>query len=138
MTKKRKMKMMMKTDNSLNEEKVLRRTIEVLNEFCITANLKGKSYLRSAICQIAKDETAIENIMKILYADIAKSFNTTVSRVERCIRFAVCTGWDRCNPEVKKKYFGSFVDLHIIPTNSEFIANIAEYIRYEITGLITA
>ena len=117
----------------LNQE-IFRKATEVLDDFCITANLKGKPYLRYALLQVVIDETLIYNMTKGLYVNVSEAFDVTVSKVERCMRFAIQTGWDRSATEVKEKYFGAMADLFTAPTVSEFVANVAERIRFEITG----
>ena len=102
-------------------------TSSVLREFSIPLNLKGCQYLREAIILTAKDTQLVHSVMKRLYPEVAKKFNTTPSRVERDIRHAIEVAWDRGDIEVLQKYFGYTVsNIKGKPTNSEFIAMIAD------------
>lgn len=101
----------------------------VLREIGIPAHLTGYPYIHRAIEMVIQDSTLIHNITKVLYAEIAKEFNTTPSRVERAIRHAVEVSWERGNPDVLRRYFGYTVSVSKgRPTNSEFIAQTARII----------
>lgn len=95
----------------------------------VPANLSGYSYLQYAIELVKNDFSYLRAITKRLYPAVAKEFNTTASRAERCIRHAIETGWNRGNIEFQNKLFGYTVDSNKgIPTNSEFIATVADYL----------
>lgn len=102
----------------------------MLHQIGIPAHIKGYLYLRDAILMVVEDIDLLGSITKILYPEIATRFNTTPSRVERAIRHAIEVAWARNNAEIIKKFFG-----HTIctekgkPTNSEFIAMIADHLR---------
>ncbi len=82
------------------------------------------------------DVELLGSITKVLYPDIAKKFDTTPSRVERAIRHAIEVAWNRGNYESISKMFGYTVHhLKSKPTNSEFIAMIADKIRIEMVAV---
>lgn len=109
------------------------RVTEVLHNLGVPAHIKGYNYLREAIIYAVNDKTALEAITKILYSHVAKTFGTTGSRVERAIRHAIETAWDRGDLEVIQDYFGYTVSLQKgKPTNGEFIALIADTVRLEL------
>lgn len=96
------------------------------------AHIKGYQYIRDAITMVIEDMDAINSITKILYPTVAKHYNTTPSRVERAIRHAIEVAWDRGNPDVLNDLFGyTILSSKGKPTNSEFIAMIADKIRLE-------
>lgn len=105
---------------------------DIIHEVGVPAHIKGYQYLREAIILSVKDMEMLNSITKILYPTIAKTFNTTPSRVERAIRHAIEVAWDRGNMEVLNEYFGYTVNIGKgKPTNSEFIALIADRIRLQ-------
>lgn len=109
-----------------------KRVTEVIHEIGVPAHIKGYKYLREAIVQAVNDPGVIEGITKILYPQLAKTFDTTASRVERAIRHAIEVAWDRGDLDTLQRYFGFTVsNLKGKPTNSEFIALIADQIRLE-------
>ena len=109
-----------------------RRVTEVIHDIGVPAHIKGYKYLREAIVQAVNDPGTIEGITKVLYPQIAKTFDTTASRVERAIRHAIEVAWDRGDLDTLQNYFGYTVsNLKGKPTNSEFIALIADKIRLE-------
>lgn len=112
-----------------------RRVTEIIHHIGVPAHIKGYNYLREAITLAVKDQTMIEGITKVLYPDIAKTFNTTASRVERAIRHAIEVAWDRGDLDVLQQYFGYTVsNTKGKPTNSEFIALIADKVRLELNA----
>lgn len=97
------------------------------------AHIKGYQYLREAIMMVVNDIEVINQITKQLYPDIAKRFNTTPSRVERAIRHAIEVAWGRGQTDVVEAIFGYTVSASKgKPTNSEFIAMIADKLRLEL------
>lgn len=109
-----------------------RRVTETIHHIGVPAHIKGYNYLREAIILAVKDKSMIERITKMLYPEIAKTFNTTTSRVERAIRHAIEVAWERGDLDVLHQYFGYTVSsTKGKPTNSEFIALIADKIRLE-------
>ena len=110
-----------------------RRVTEIIHHIGVPAHIKGYNYLREAIILCVKDQTLIEGITKVLYPEISKTFNTTPSRVERAIRHAIEVAWDRGDLDVLQQYFGYTVSIiKGKPTNSEFIALIADKVRLEL------
>ena len=102
----------------------------MIHEIGVPAHIKGYQYLREAIMMSVEDASMISSITKILYPTIAKKFQTTPSRVERAIRHAIEVAWSRGRMETLDALFGYTVDIGKgKPTNSEFIALIADHIR---------
>jgi len=107
----------------------------IIKEIGVPAHIKGYSYLREAITMVYYDVELLGSVTKILYPEIAKKFNTTSSRVERAIRHAIEVAWNRGNYEVISEMFGYTVHhLKSKPTNSEFIAMIADKLRIELVA----
>ena len=105
---------------------------DMIHEIGVPAHIKGYQYLREAIMMSVEDPGMISSITKILYPTIAKRFQTTPSRVERAIRHAIEVAWSRGRMETLDAMFGYTIDTGKgKPTNSEFIALIADKIRLE-------
>ena len=105
----------------------------IIHEIGIPAHIKGYQYLRHAIIMVVNDLDIINSITKELYPTVAKDFNTTPSRVERAIRHAIEVAWDRGDTEVLNSFFGyTIANSKGKPTNSEFIAMIADKLRLQI------
>ena len=103
---------------------------DMIHEIGVPAHIKGYQYLREAIMMSVDDPAMISSITKILYPTIAKRFQTTPSRVERAIRHAIEVAWSRGKMETLDALFGYTIDTGKgKPTNSEFIALIADRIR---------
>lgn len=103
---------------------------DMIHEIGVPAHIKGYQYLREAIMMSVDDPGMISSITKILYPTIAKRFQTTPSRVERAIRHAIEVAWSRGRMETLDALFGYTIDTGKgKPTNSEFIALIADKIR---------
>ena len=112
----------------------------VIHEIGVPAHIKGYQYLRQAIIIAVEDMDVINAITKVLYPQVAKAFGTTPSRVERAIRHAIEVAWDRGDLEILQKYFGYTVSTAKgKPTNSEFIALIADKLQLQMknSGLIS-
>jgi len=104
----------------------------VIHEIGVPAHIKGYQYLREAIIITVNDMEVINAVTKVLYPAVAKRFSTTPSRVERAIRHAIEVAWDRGDLETLQKYFGYTVNsTKGKPTNSEFIALIADRLTLE-------
>lgn len=102
---------------------------DIIHEIGVPAHIKGYQYLREAIILTVNDMDIINSVTKTLYPTVAKKFNTTSSRVERAIRHAIEVAWDRGDIEVLQKFFGYTVsNIKGKPTNSEFIAMIADFL----------
>ena len=105
----------------------------MIHEVGVPAHIKGYQYLREAIMMVVNDIDVINQITKQLYPDIAKTFGTTPSRVERAIRHAIEVAWGRGKQDVVENIFGYTVSASKgKPTNSEFIAMIADKLRLEL------
>lgn len=106
---------------------------EIIHEIGIPAHIKGYQYLRHAIMMVVNDLDIINSITKELYPTVAKDFNTTSSRVERAIRHAIEVAWDRGDTDVLNSFFGyTIANSKGKPTNSEFIAMIADKLRLQL------
>lgn len=104
----------------------------IIHEIGVPAHIKGYLYLREAITMVYNDVELLGSITKILYPAIAKKFNTTASRVERAIRHAIEVAWSRGNMDSIGQMFGYTVsNSKAKPTNSEFIAMVADKLRLE-------
>lgn len=104
----------------------------IIHEIGVPAHIKGYQYLREAIIIAVGDMEVINAVTKILYPEVAKRFGTTASRVERAIRHAIEVAWDRGDLETLQKYFGYTVsNSKGKPTNSEFIAMIADRLQLQ-------
>ena len=104
----------------------------IIHEIGVPAHIKGYLYLREAITMVYNDIELLGSITKILYPAIAKKFNTTASRVERAIRHAIEVAWSRGNMDSIGQLFGYTVsNSKAKPTNSEFIAMVADKLRLE-------
>ena len=108
------------------------RVTAIIHDVGVPAHIKGYQYLREAILIAVKDMEVINAVTKVLYPAVAKRYGTTASRVERAIRHAIEVAWDRGDLETLQKYFGYTVsNAKGKPTNSEFIAMIADRLRLE-------
>jgi len=107
-------------------------TTQTIHEVGVPAHIKGYQYLRVAIMMSVNDIEMLNSITKILYPTIAKQFQTTPSRVERAIRHAIEVAWSRGKMDTIDDLFGYTINNGKgKPTNSEFIALIADKIRLE-------
>ncbi len=115
------------------QEQSLESTVtSIIHEIGVPAHIKGYQYLREAIIIAVEDMDVINAVTKILYPEVAKRFSTTASRVERAIRHAIEVAWDRGDLETLQKYFGYTVsNAKGKPTNSEFIAMIADRLQLQ-------
>lgn len=102
----------------------------IIHKIGVPAHIKGYHYLRESIKLAVKDSEIINSVTKQLYPTVAKKFGTTSSRVERAIRHAIEVAWDRGDVEVLTSFFGYTIrNTRGKPTNSEFIAMIADKLR---------
>ena len=105
----------------------------IIHEIGVPAHIKGYQYLREAIIIAVNDMDVINAITKVLYPQVAKAFNTTPSRVERAIRHAIEVAWDRGDLDTLQRFFGYTVsNTKGKPTNSEFIALIADKLQLQL------
>ena len=102
----------------------------IIHQIGVPAHIKGYQYLRTAILMTISDSDVINSVTKILYPTVAKKYQTTTSRVERAIRHAIEVAWDRGDVDTLNSYFGYTIqNSRGKPTNSEFIAMIADNLR---------
>ena len=103
---------------------------KIIHQIGVPAHIKGYQYLRTAILLTVRDSEMINSVTKILYPSVAKKYQTTTSRVERAIRHAIEVAWDRGDVDTLNAYFGYTIQNNRgKPTNSEFIAMIADNLR---------
>ena len=103
---------------------------KIIHQIGVPAHIKGYQYLRTAIIMAINDTEVINSVTKVLYPTVAKQYGTTSSRVERAIRHAIEVAWDRGDLDVLNSFFGYTVqNSRGKPTNSEFIAMIADNLR---------
>lgn len=103
---------------------------KIIHQIGVPAHIKGYQYLRCAIMMAIDDTEVINSVTKVLYPSVAKKFGTTTSRVERAIRHAIEVAWDRGDVDTLNSYFGYTIqNSRGKPTNSEFIAMIADNLR---------
>ena len=108
----------------------------IMLDIGVPAHLKGYHYLRDAILLSGRDMEVVSSVTKLLYPTIAKRFKTTDQKVERAIRNAIEVSWTRGNPDTFEKMFGySTRSGRSRPTNSEYIARIADSIRLDIKSM---
>lgn len=119
--------------NVRNEPFNLEREItSIIHEIGVPAHIKGYMYLREAITMVVNDIELLSAVTKELYPSIAKKFNTTASRVERAIRHAIEVAWSRGQVDTINKLFGYTIHNDKgKPTNSEFIAMVADKLRLQ-------
>ena len=109
------------------------RVTAIIHEVGVPAHIKGYQYLREAIIIAVNDMDVINAITKVLYPQVAKTFQTTPSRVERAIRHAIEVAWDRGDLDTLQRFFGYTVsNTKGKPTNSEFIALIADKLQLQL------
>lgn len=108
----------------------------MIHEIGVPAHIKGYQYLREAILIAVNDMEVINAITKVLYPQVARTFSTTPSRVERAIRHAIEVAWDRGDLETLQRFFGYTVsNAKGKPTNSEFIALIADKMQLQLKSM---
>ena len=116
-----------------NQENLEALVTNVIHEVGVPAHIKGYQYLREAIMLVVTNIDIINQITKQLYPEIAQKYHTTPSRVERAIRHAIEVAWGRGEQAVVESIFGYTVSASKgKPTNSEFIAMIADKLRLEL------
>ncbi len=121
-----------------SQESVELLVTSIIHEIGVPAHIKGYHYLREAIILAVNDLDIINAITKALYPTVARKFQTTSSRVERAIRHAIETAWNRGDLDTLNKFFGYTVsNTKGKPTNSEFIAMIADKLNLELKQQVT-
>ena len=105
---------------------------EIIHQVGIPAHIKGYHYVRTSILLTVENPEMINSVTKQLYPEVAKRYHTTASRVERAIRHAIEVAWDRGDVDTLNGYFGYTIhNGRGKPTNSEFVAMIADKVRLE-------
>ena len=117
-------------DRKEDNHEIETQVTKIIHEIGIPAHIKGYQYLRTAIMMTIRDNEIINSVTKVLYPSVAKRYQTTTSRVERAIRHAIEVAWDRGDVDTLNSYFGYTIqNSRGKPTNSEFIAMIADNLR---------
>ncbi len=118
------------TDAAADTGDIETQVTKIIHQIGVPAHIKGYQYLRTAILLTIKDSDIINSVTKVLYPSVAKKYQTTTSRVERAIRHAIEVAWDRGDVDTLNSYFGYTIQNNRgKPTNSEFIAMIADNLR---------
>jgi two-component system, response regulator, stage 0 sporulation protein A len=105
----------------------------MIHQMGVPAHVKGYQYLRDAIVSVVVDVSLLGAVTKELYPMIAEKYQTTPSRVERAIRHAIELAWDRGNVDFMNRFFGYTINIDRgKPTNSEFVAMVADKLRMSI------
>lgn len=116
--------------NSMSSADMETQITKIIHQIGVPAHIKGYQYLRTAIMMAIEDNNIINSVTKILYPSVAQKYSTTSSRVERAIRHAIEVAWDRGDIDTLNSYFGYTIQNNRgKPTNSEFIAMIADNLR---------
>ncbi len=122
--------------NVLKDCELERYVTDIMLDIGVPAHLKGYHYLRDAIMLSEKDMNVVSSVTKLLYPTIARHFRTTDQKVERAIRNAIEVSWSRGNVNTFEKMFGYSVRTgRTRPTNSEYIARIADKVRLDIKAM---
>lgn len=120
----------------MNEVELEVYVTKIMLDMGVPAHLKGYHYLRTAIMMSVKDMEAVSSVTKLLYPEVAKMFHTTDQKVERAIRNAIEISWNRGNKDSIQSIFGYSAESgNARPTNSEYIARIADEIRLDIRSI---
>ena len=115
------------TENRTNVEDII---TAVLLDLGVPCHIKGHPFLITAIGAVVESPELVKGITSALYPFVAGKHDTTASGVERAIRHAIECGWDRGDIEVMQRYFGNTISIDKgKPTNSEFIARVANVVR---------
>lgn len=121
---------MKKAERTISENDLDVVISDIMRQIGVPAHIKGYQYLRTAIKLSIEDADMLSSVTKLLYPTVAKTYATTSSRVERAIRHAIEVAWDRGDVDVLSSYFGYTIQSQRgKPTNSEFIAMIADKIK---------
>lgn len=115
------------------EAELIKCVTRIMLDIGVPAHLKGYHYLRTAIIMAKENMEIVGSVTKLLYPEIAKKFKTTEQKVERAIRNAIEVSWKRGNTETFEELFGySILTGKGRPTNSEYIALVADKINMEV------
>ena len=120
----------MAQQNMIDRRELEKTISDFMLELGIPAHLRGYQFLRSAVQMCVEDMELVGSVTKLLYPDLAKLYQTTDTKIERAIRNAIYVSWDRGKSELFEELFGYSNDQNYTrPTNSEYIAVVADYIR---------
>ena len=109
----------------------------ILHELGVPSHIKGYQYIRESIMVVYDNPEIVGGITKELYPEVAKKYDTTVSRVERAIRHAIEVSWNRGSWDLMEDIFGHSIDIDKAkPTNSEFIVTIADKLKLELGKVV--
>lgn len=123
-------------ENVLSDSQLEIMVTEIIHQIGVPAHIKGYHYLREAIILTIKNNDSMNSVTKVLYPTVAKKHSTTASRVERAIRHAIEVAWDRGDVDVLNSFFGYTIQNERgKPTNSEFIAMIADKLRLQLKAI---
>ncbi len=118
--------------NILSEQELEQIISGFMLELGIPAHLRGYQYLRSAVEMCVGDMELVGSVTKLLYPDLARLYKTTDQKIERAIRNAIEVSWERGNSELFEQLFGYCnSNEYSRPTNSEYIAAVADYLRLQ-------
>ena len=113
-----------------NDESINKRITRLLHSLGIPAHIKGYHYIRTAVEMTIENPSVIGQVTKTLYPNLALSYASSSTKVERAIRHAIELGWTRGNPDIINHVFGYTISsFKAKPTNSEFIAMLADYLK---------
>ena len=116
--------------NEENKNDIKCHITKLMVEMGMPAHLRGYRYLREAICLCVGNMELVGSVTKLLYPEIARTFQVTNEKVERAIRSVIEVGWERGNQELFEEIFGySRAHGKVRPTNSEFILGVADKIQ---------
>ena len=122
----------MEQAEKISDQELERQISGFMLELGIPAHLRGYQFLRSAVLMCVQDMELVGSVTKLLYPDLARMYGTTPQKIERAIRNAIEVSWERGNSDIFEELFGyRNTSEYSRPTNSEYIATVADYIRLE-------
>lgn len=122
----------MEQAEKISGQELERQISRFMLELGIPAHLRGYQFLRSAVLMCVQDMELVGSVTKLLYPDLARMYGTTAQKIERAIRNAIEVSWERGNSDIFEELFGyRNTSEYSRPTNSEYIATVADYIRLE-------
>lgn len=122
----------MEQAEKISDQELERQISGFMLELGIPAHLRGYQFLRSAVRMCVQDMELVGSVTKLLYPDLARMYGTTPQKIERAIRNAIEVSWERGNSDIFEELFGyRNTSEYSRPTNSEYIATVADYIRLE-------
>lgn len=122
----------MEQAEKISDQELERQISRFMLELGIPAHLRGYQFLRSAVLMCVQDMELVGSVTKLLYPDLARMYGTTPQKIERAIRNAIEVSWERGNSDIFEELFGyRNTSEYSRPTNSEYIATVADYIRLE-------